>query len=70
MWTGVVIHKNEVRANCTHVKAQPASTPYQLSQYVEARWTAVTQGCIQNLIDSMPRHVAAVIANNGGYTNY
>ncbi|PRD35296.1 UNVERIFIED_CONTAM: hypothetical protein NCL1_11945 [Trichonephila clavipes] len=48
----------------------PAATPDQLWQYVEATWTAVPQGYIQSLFDSMPRRVAAVIANNGDYTNY
>lgn len=48
----------------------PAATPDQLWQYVEAAWTAVPQGYIQSLFDSMPRRVAAVIANNGGHTNY
>ena len=48
----------------------PAATPDQLWQYVEAAWTAIPQGYIQSLFDSMPRRVAAVIANNDGYTNY
>ncbi|GFW19526.1 hypothetical protein TNCV_1604181 [Trichonephila clavipes] len=37
-------------------------------KYVEAAWTAVPPKYIQNLCDSMPRRVAAVIANNDGYT--
>ncbi|GFX86844.1 uncharacterized protein TNCV_3751171 [Trichonephila clavipes] len=45
------------------------ATPDQLWQHVEAIWTAVPQGYIQSLFVSMPRRVAAVIANNGGYTN-
>ncbi|GFV59251.1 transposable element Tcb1 transposase [Trichonephila clavipes] len=46
-----------------------AATPDQLWQYVEASWTAVPQGYIQSLFDSMPRCVVAVIANNGRYIN-
>ncbi|GFV00449.1 transposable element Tcb1 transposase [Trichonephila clavipes] len=46
-----------------------AATLNQLWHYVEAACTAVPQGYIQSLFDSMPRNVAAVIANNGGYTN-
>ncbi|GFX64690.1 HTH_38 domain-containing protein [Trichonephila clavipes] len=46
------------------------TTPDQLWQYVEAAWTAVPQGYIQSLFDSMSRCVVAVIANNGGYINY
>ena len=48
----------------------PAATPDQLWQYVEASWTATPQQNIQSLFDSMPRRVAAVIASNGGNTNY
>ncbi|GFT14962.1 transposable element Tcb1 transposase [Trichonephila clavipes] len=42
------------------------ATPDQLWQYVDAAWTAVLQGYIQSLFDSMPRRMAAVITNNGG----
>ncbi|GFS69886.1 transposable element Tcb1 transposase [Trichonephila clavipes] len=48
----------------------PAATSDQLWQYVEVTWTAVPQGYIQRLFDSMWMHLAAVIANNGGYANY
>ncbi|GFV90070.1 transposable element Tcb1 transposase [Trichonephila clavipes] len=47
----------------------PAATPDQLWQYVEAAWTAVPQKYIQSLLDSMQMRVAAVMANNGGYTS-
>ncbi|GFW32807.1 transposable element Tcb1 transposase [Trichonephila clavipes] len=39
----------------------PAATPEQLWQRVEAD---------QSLFKSMPRRVAAVISNNGGYSGY
>ncbi|GFX12972.1 transposable element Tcb1 transposase [Trichonephila clavipes] len=45
----------------------PAATPDQLWQRVEATWSAVSQEHIQSLFESMPRRVAAVIYNNGGY---
>ncbi|GFX44411.1 transposable element Tcb1 transposase [Trichonephila clavipes] len=45
----------------------PAATPDQLWQRVEAAWSAVPQEHIQSLFESMPRRVAAVISNNGGY---
>ncbi|GFS66290.1 transposable element Tcb1 transposase [Trichonephila clavipes] len=48
----------------------PAGTPDLLWRYVEAAWTAVPQEYIQRLFTSMPRRVAAVIANNGGCTDY
>ncbi|GFV73375.1 transposable element Tcb1 transposase [Trichonephila clavipes] len=46
----------------------PAATPDQLWQRVEAAWSLVPQEHIQNLFESMPRRVAAVISNNGGYS--
>ncbi|GFX91955.1 transposable element Tcb1 transposase [Trichonephila clavipes] len=48
----------------------PAATPDQPWQRVEASWSAVPQELIQSLIESMPRRVAAVICNNGGYSDY
>ncbi|GFU66708.1 transposable element Tc1 transposase [Trichonephila clavipes] len=47
-----------------------AATPDQLCQRVEAAWSAVPQEHIQSLFESMPRRVAAVISNNGGYCGY
>ncbi|GFV02619.1 transposable element Tcb1 transposase [Trichonephila clavipes] len=48
----------------------PAATPDQLWQRVEAAWSAVPQVHIQSLFESMPRRVAALISNNGGYSDY
>ncbi|GFW46894.1 transposable element Tcb1 transposase [Trichonephila clavipes] len=48
----------------------PAAIPDQLWQRVEAAWSAVLQEHIQSLFESMPRRVAAVISNNGGYSGY
>ncbi|GFV09502.1 transposable element Tcb1 transposase [Trichonephila clavipes] len=48
----------------------PAAIPDQLWQGVEASWSAVSQEHIQSLFESMPRRVAAVISNNGGYSGY
>ncbi|GFT66883.1 transposable element Tcb1 transposase [Trichonephila clavipes] len=50
--------------------APPAATPDKLWQRVEAAWSAVPQEHIQSLFESMPRRVAAVISNNGGYSGY
>ncbi|GFU60876.1 transposable element Tcb1 transposase [Trichonephila clavipes] len=46
----------------------PATSPDQLWQRVEAAWSTVLQEHIQSLFESMPRRVAAVISNNGGYS--
>ncbi|GFT44011.1 transposable element Tcb1 transposase [Trichonephila clavipes] len=48
----------------------PAVTRDQLLQRVEAAWSAVLQEHIQSLFESMPRRVAAVISDNGGYFGY
>ncbi|GFX23630.1 transposable element Tcb1 transposase [Trichonephila clavipes] len=48
----------------------PAATPDQLLQRVQAAWSTVPQEHIQSLFESMPRRVAAVISNNGGYSGY
>ncbi|GFX28511.1 transposable element Tcb1 transposase [Trichonephila clavipes] len=48
----------------------PAATPDQLWQRVEAACSAVPQEHMQSLFESMPRRVAAVISNNGGYSGY
>ncbi|GFW43474.1 transposable element Tcb1 transposase [Trichonephila clavipes] len=48
----------------------PAATPDQLWQRVEAAWSAVPPKHIQSLFELMPRRVAAVISNNGGYSGY
>ncbi|GFU52631.1 transposable element Tcb1 transposase [Trichonephila clavipes] len=50
----------------------PAATPDELWQRMEAAWSAVPQPqeYIQSPFESMPRRVAAVISNNGGYSGY
>ncbi|GFY19601.1 transposable element Tcb1 transposase [Trichonephila clavipes] len=48
----------------------PAETPDQLWQRVEGSWSAVPQEHIQSLFEPIPRRVATVISNNGGYSGY
>ncbi|GFW46281.1 transposable element Tcb1 transposase [Trichonephila clavipes] len=48
----------------------PAATPDQFWQRVEAALSVVPQEHIQCLFEPMPRRVAAVISNNGGYSGY
>ncbi|GFV56767.1 transposable element Tc1 transposase [Trichonephila clavipes] len=48
----------------------PAATPDQVWQRVEAAWSAVPQEHIQCHFEPMPRRMAAVISNNGGYSGY
>ncbi|GFW49320.1 transposable element Tcb1 transposase [Trichonephila clavipes] len=37
---------------------------------IQAIWNSLPQADIQNLFDSMPRRIAALIAARGGYTKY
>ncbi|GFW02787.1 transposable element Tcb1 transposase [Trichonephila clavipes] len=54
----------------TQITHPPAATPDQIWQRVEAAWSAVPQEYTQSLFESMPRRVAAVMSNNGGYSGY
>ncbi|GFW83108.1 HTH_Tnp_Tc3_2 domain-containing protein [Trichonephila clavipes] len=47
-----------------------AATPDQRWQSEEATWSAVPPKHIQNLLESIPRRVVAVISNNGSYSGY
>ncbi|GFU90194.1 transposable element Tcb1 transposase [Trichonephila clavipes] len=53
----------------THI-TPPGATPDQLWQRVEVSWSAIPQEYIQSVFESMPRRVAVLISNNGGYYGY
>ena len=40
------------------------------SQYVKDAWKSISIAMIEELVDSMPRRIQAVIAANGGPTKY
>ena len=49
------------------------NTPHSLHELwerVEREWNAIDKSVCQGLIESMPRHVAAVLKAMGGYTKY
>ncbi|GFU53545.1 transposable element Tcb1 transposase [Trichonephila clavipes] len=62
MWSMVVQRFTQI--------TPPAATPDQLWQGLEAALYSVPQEHIQSLFESMPRCVAGVISNNGGYSGY
>ncbi|GFU38309.1 transposable element Tcb1 transposase [Trichonephila clavipes] len=64
VWGGIGYHSR------TPLVRIAAATPDQLWQRVEAAWSSVPQEHIQSIFESMPRRVAAVISNNGGYSGY
>jgi hypothetical protein len=43
---------------------------YELWERVEVEWNEVAAETCQNLIESMPRRIKAVIRANGGHTKY
>jgi hypothetical protein len=49
---------------------QPASGVLELWERVEKEWENIKPEVCQRLIESMPRRVAAVIRDKGGYTKY
>ncbi|GFW01232.1 transposable element Tcb1 transposase [Trichonephila clavipes] len=48
----------------------PAASKAKLLLRIQAIWNSHPQADIQNLFDSMPRHIAALITARGGYTKY
>ena len=51
-------------------KERSCNTTLELFEAVEAAWKAVPLSYLQNLIDSMPRRIEAVIKAKGGHTRY
>ncbi|PRD36668.1 UNVERIFIED_CONTAM: tc1a [Trichonephila clavipes] len=49
---------------------RPAASKDELLLHIQAIWNSLPQADIQNLFDSMPRCIAALIAAHGGYTKY
>ena len=48
----------------------PVASTDELRIRIPTIWNALPQTDIQNLFDSMSRHIAALIAACGGYTKY
>ncbi|GFY01781.1 transposable element Tcb1 transposase [Trichonephila clavipes] len=49
---------------------RPTGSKDELLLRIQAIWNPLPQADTQNLFDSMPRRIAALIAARGGYTNY
>ncbi|GFW06515.1 hypothetical protein TNCV_2188481 [Trichonephila clavipes] len=49
---------------------RPAASKDEFLLRIQAIWNSFQQTDIQNLFDSMPRRIAALIAARGGYTKY
>ncbi|GFS81686.1 transposable element Tcb1 transposase [Trichonephila clavipes] len=49
---------------------RPAASKDELLLRIQTIWNSISQADIQNLFESMPRRIAALIAARGGYTKY
>jgi len=49
---------------------EPPTSVHELWERVQVEWEKITKEECQNLIESMPRRVAAVARAKGGYTKY
>ncbi|GFX89265.1 transposable element Tcb1 transposase [Trichonephila clavipes] len=47
-----------------------AASKHELFQHIQAIWNSLPQADFQNLFDTMPCRIAALIAARGGYTKY
>ncbi|GFT37231.1 transposable element Tcb1 transposase [Trichonephila clavipes] len=48
----------------------PAASKDKLLLLIHAMWNSLPQANIQNLFNSMPRRITALIAARNGYTKY
>ena len=48
----------------------PSHSLHELWGRVEREWDVIDKSVCQGLIESMPRHVAAVLKAKGGYAEY
>ena len=49
---------------------RPAASKDEICLCIQAIWNSPPQADIQNLFDSMPRHIAAFITERGSYTKH
>ncbi|GFS48006.1 transposable element Tcb1 transposase [Trichonephila clavipes] len=49
---------------------RPAGSKDELLLRIQAIWNSLPQADIQNLFDSVPRRIVALISARGGYTKY
>ncbi|GFV57565.1 transposable element Tcb1 transposase [Trichonephila clavipes] len=49
---------------------RPAASKDKLLLRIQAIWNSLPKADIQNMFDSMPRRIAALIVARGGYTKY
>ena len=70
LWTDF---KERFHARCAHLGLKPSTRAEVLEKHADVLrelWREQGLKLITKLIESMPRHVAAVIAAKGGHTKY
>ena len=67
---------NPIEHLWTHIKKklgeyeEPPNSVHELWERIQEEWNKIESGVCQNLIESMPRRINAVLKANGGYTKY
>lgn len=76
VWPAQSPDLNPIEHLWSHLKKELAKHPeppasiHELWERIEAEWNMITPAICQNLIESMPRRVSAVLKAKGGYTKY
>ena len=76
IWPAQSPDLNPIEHLWTHLKKklaeyeQPPKEILELWERAEAEWNKIDKEVCQNLIESMPRRIEAVIGAKGGYTKY
>ena len=58
-----------LKQQCATYETEPSSM-HELWDRIEAEWDKIPAQVYTDLVESMPRHVAAVLKAKGGYTKY
>ena len=75
-WSAQSSDHNPIECLWQHLKRKVGECPeppkdiLELWERVEQEWEAIPASVCRDLVESMPRRVAAVIAAKGGYTKY
>jgi len=76
VWPSQSADLNPIEHLCNHLKRKlgeyeiPPKSIQELWERVQMEWNDIPASVCQNLIESMPRRVEAVLKAKGGYTKY
>ncbi|GFV64459.1 hypothetical protein TNCV_4716341 [Trichonephila clavipes] len=63
-------HLRNLVGRCLARDPRPTASKDEFMLHIQAIRNSLPQADIQNLFDSMPRRIAALIVGSGGYTKY